>query len=138
MRPHGKPSELESRRLQGIQLYELGWAQVDIAEELKVVGSTVSKWVRAYKSAGIEGIKAKPASGRPPKLSEKNKKALVPMLIKGAKSQGFPNDLWTCPRIARLIREKFKVEYHVDHIPRLMRSLGFSPSEASEKGRRAG
>jgi hypothetical protein len=48
-------------------------------------------------------------------------------LLAGAQSQGFATELWTCPRVRVLIAERYGVEYHVDHIPRLLRSLGFSP-----------
>lgn len=130
MRPPGKPSVLEARRRRFIQLHRLGWSQTDIAEELHVVPSTVSKWTALYKRYGEEGLKSKPAPGRPAKLNGKQKKMLVALLLKGAKACGFPTDLWTCPRIVRLIRQNMSVQYHVDHIPRLMRSLGFSPSEA--------
>jgi transposase len=57
---------------------------------------------------------------------------LVNQLLKGATAHGFATDLWTCPRIARFIRQRYRVRYHVDHIPKLMASLGFSPSEAPE------
>jgi len=54
----------------------------------------------------------------------------VACLLKGASAFGFAADLWTCPRIAQLIEKRYRVHYHVDAIPRLMASLGFSPSEA--------
>jgi transposase len=136
MRPHGKPSELEKRRLRFVELHQLGWSQTDIADEIGATQSTVSKWVAIYKKHGVAGLKAKPSSGRPPKLSLQQKQMLVDLLIKGARASGFPTDLWTCPRIAKLIRQKTDVKYHVDYIPRLMRSLGFSPSEASQKSGR--
>jgi transposase len=62
---------------------------------------------------------------------------LVACLLKGATALGFGTDLWTCPRIARLIQERYGVHYHVDAIPRLMAGLGFSPSETRVSSRRA-
>jgi transposase len=35
--------------------------------------------------------------------------------------------LWTCRRIVDLIRERFHVVYHPDHVGRLLRACGFSP-----------
>jgi transposase len=51
---------------------------------------------------------------------------LAARLLKGAKANGFSTDLWTCSRIAELIERRYGVRYHVDHIPRLMASLGWS------------
>jgi transposase len=50
---------------------------------------------------------------------------------------GFSTNLWTCPRIAQTIAARFGVRYHVDYLPRLLRTLGFScqkpESTASER-----
>jgi transposase len=54
-------------------------------------------------------------------------------LLKGAKAAGFPTDLWTCPRVAQLIRESFSVTYHVDHVGRLLRDLGWSPQKPQRR-----
>jgi transposase len=71
-------------------------------------------------------LAAKPASGRPSKLNGRQRRSLARSLVKGALASGFGTELWTCPRIAELVRREFRVHYHVDHIPRLLASLGFS------------
>jgi transposase len=48
-------------------------------------------------------------------------------LLKGAQAAGFDTDLWTCPRVAELVQRRFGVEYHVDHVGRLLHDLGWSP-----------
>ncbi len=35
--------------------------------------------------------------------------------------------MWTCPRIAQVIRWEFGVSYHKDHVSRLMKELGWTP-----------
>jgi transposase len=64
--------------------------------------------------------------GRPPKLSAKEKERLVHWLLQGALAHGYSTELWTCDRIATLIRKEFRVHYHRDHVGRLMRQLGWS------------
>jgi transposase len=54
-------------------------------------------------------------------------------LLKGAQAAGFPTDLWTCPRVARLISSLFGVTYHVDHIGRLLHMLGWSPQKPERR-----
>jgi transposase len=52
---------------------------------------------------------------------------LARRLLAGPQANGYPTDLWTCPRIAELIRQQYGVRYHVDSIGRLLRRLDFSP-----------
>ncbi len=88
---------------------------------------SVRRWKAAYREKGPQALKAKPAPGRPPKLTHNEKQELEELLLQGAEAAGFDTDLWTCPRVARVIRKHFGVRYHVDHIGRLLRSLGWSP-----------
>ena len=39
----------------------------------------------------------------------------------------FATDVWTCPRV--VIARRFGVQYHVDHLSRLLRALGWSPQK---------
>ena len=36
----------------------------------------------------------------------------IPLLLKGARAHGFPNELWTLKRIAAVIHGHFGVRYH--------------------------
>jgi transposase len=72
-------------------------------------------------------------------LSKRDSEKLGKILIKGAVKAGFPNELWTSKRVLTVIKSEFDVSYHANHLPRLLRSLGFSPQrpqrEAAEKDR---
>ncbi len=133
MRPYGSPEALERRRFQAIDLLEDGLQPVEVARKLKVDRRSVRRWKAAFYNHGAEAIKAKPCSGRPAKLDKQSKKDLEKRLLKGAKAAGFETDLWTCPRIAKLIQSNFGVQYHVDHIGRLLHSLGWSPQKPQRK-----
>jgi len=56
-----------------------------------------------------------------------HKRRLEALLLKGPQAAGFDTDLWTCPRVAELVQRRFGVEYHVDHVGRLLHDLGWSP-----------
>jgi len=133
MRPHGSPEELERRRARAIDLIEDGYGPVEVAWMVGVTRRSVRRWKAAYRRQGGNGIRAKPASGRPPKLDGAARKRLERALLKGARAAGFPTDLWTCPRVARLIRTRFGVSYHVDHLGRLLRSLDWSPQRPERR-----
>jgi len=96
---------------------------------LKTTPQSVCRWLREYRHNGAAGLAAKPVPGRPSKLNARRRRALTGCLLKGAEAFGFATNLWTCPRIAQLIEQRYGVHYHVDAIGRLMASLGFSPSE---------
>ncbi len=135
MRPLGSPEQLERRRKKALQLLKKGEAPVDVARKLGVDRRSVRRWRARYERAGWEGLAAKPTPGRPARLDEKAKAKLERLLLKGARALNFPTDLWTCPRIARVIWREFRVRYHVDHIGRLLRSMGWSPQKPERRAR---
>lgn len=59
-------------------------------------------------------------------LSPAQERALLEMLAQGAVHHGFPNEVWTAKRIAKLIRRHFGVQYHFKSIPALLARLGWS------------
>ncbi len=135
MRPFGSPTQLEHRRQQAAILFDKGITPVVIARKLKVDRRSVRRWKANYRKQGAKGLKAKPAPGRPPRINARGKIKLEQALLLGAKHAGFPTDLWTCPRVAALIRKTFRVAYHNHHIPRLLRSLGWSPQKPERLAR---
>lgn len=127
MRPQGSPTELERRRLRAIELLERGLQPHVVAERLGVDRRSVRRWNRAYRRQGWEGLKAQPASGRPPKLTAQQRRRLVRWILKGPEAFGFRTALWTCQRIVQLIRDRWGVTYHPDHVGRLLRACGLTP-----------
>ena len=139
MRPSGSPEVLESRRLRAIGLLEQGLPPVEVARRLGVDRRSVRRWKALHRRAGPSGLRAQRATGRPPKLAHRQRCRLEKILLRGAQAAGFATELWTCPRIARVIRERFAVHYHVDHVCRLLRAMGWTvqrpvriPSERNE------
>lgn len=129
MRPRGSPQELQHRRLRAISLLQEGYMPVDVAKMVGVDRRSVRRWKSAYLKEGEKGIQAKPASGRPCKLSKEEREKLQEVLLKGAKSAGFDTDLWTCRRVAQVIKNLFGVKYHPHHVSKLLHSLGWSPQK---------
>ena len=58
---------------------------------------------------------------------------LVRILLKGALSRGYQTELWTTARIAEVIDEVFGVQYHRDHVGRLMHRLGWSSQKPERR-----
>jgi transposase len=133
MRPAGTQAILEARRLQAIKLLDQGLSPVEVSRIIGVDRRSVRRWKSSYRQKGAAAIKARPVAGRPARLDAGKRKLLNRYLLKGAMKAGFSTDLWTCPRIAKLITDQFGIIYHVDHICRLMRSLGWSPQKPERR-----
>jgi transposase len=135
MRPSGTAKELERRRLQAVALLRKGLPPVEVARRVGVDRRSVRRWRAAHERRGRHGLVAKPAPGRPVKLVAAARSKLEQLLLRGAQACGFATDLWTCPRIAAVIRREFSVSYHVDHIGRLLHSMGWTPQKPERRAR---
>jgi len=71
-------------------------------------------------------LAARPAPGRPPKLTPRQRARLPQLLRQGATAFGFATDLWTTGRIAAVIRQEFGVVLHRAHVGRVLAALGWS------------
>ena len=108
------------------QLLQKEMGVSEIARLLGVSKASVSGWKGKLAKRGIEALKAKPHPGRKPWLSKRQKEQLVKLLLRGARQAGYANDLWTCPRVAELISQRFGVEYHPAYMWSLLRSFGWT------------
>ena len=134
MRPLGKADQLEKRRREAVRLVlEEGFSAAEVAKKFKVGVRAVHWWLQWQRGDGERGIEARKASGRPPLLNAKQRQTLRALLLKGASAAGFDTDLWTCPRVKEIIRRRFGIAYHVDHICRLLHVLGFTPQKPKRK-----
>lgn len=135
MRPQGSPAELEQRRLRAIALLRRDIPVHVVAERLGVDRRSVRRWKRAHRRLGRAGLRARPASGRPPKLSAAQRRRLARLVVAGPEAAGYRTSLWTCRRIVDLIQHHFAVVYHPDHVGRLLRACGFSPQRPQPRAK---
>jgi transposase len=82
------------------------------------------------------GLHTKPATGPKPGLSDYHLRKLERLLLQGAKKHGWPNQLWTASRVARLIRERFGISYHPEHVRKILKQrLGWTSQKPKRKAR---
>ena len=135
MRPKGSAAELEVRRRRAVDLLQDGRTLTEVARTVGADRSSVKRWKRAIKTGGPAALAAKPHPGRPSKLTVEQKHLLAAIVRQGARAAGFRNELWTCRRVAHVVRERFGVEYHCDHVGRLLHALGFTPQKPERRAR---
>jgi transposase len=64
------------KRLQSVKLNAKGHSISQISQLLDVHYNSVYNWVTQYEKEGIEGLKDRPISGRPPTLTETDKQQI--------------------------------------------------------------
>jgi transposase len=134
MRPKGTAAELERRRRRAVELVEQGESPTVVARILGVRTASVHRWRRLARRP--HGLDARPVPGPTPGLSDYHLRKLERFLLQGAKKHGWPNDLWTADRVARLIRERLGVSYHPEHVRKILkRRLGWTSQKPKRKAR---
>lgn len=126
MRPKGSAEVLEARRHRAMRLLRERWSLQEVARRIGCAASSVMRWRDTVRRGGPRALRVRSAPGRPPKLSARQRQALVRLLVQGAEAHGDRTELWTTARIAELIRRRFGVSYHRDHVGRLLHQLGWS------------
>ena len=133
MRPKGSAAELEARRRQAVALLQDGKSNTEVARLVGADLSSVKRWKRAVAAGGLTALAAKPNRGRPPKLSPAQRQELAEILRAGPLAAGFRTNLWTCRRVAEVVRQRFGVEYHPDHVGRILHALGFTQQKPQRR-----
>lgn len=111
-----------------------GESPTTIAEVLGVHVSSVHRWRRMARSP--QGLAAVPQTGHLPRLGEEQLPRLEALLLKGAKHHGWPNDLWTASRVARLIKDHFGIDYHPEHVRKVLKGrLNWTSQRPRRKAR---
>ena len=127
----------EGRRLRAFELKQQGWSQQRIAEALGVSKGAVSQWMKRARDGGggPQALKRRPAPGATPRLSEDQRARLPELLERGAEAHGFRGEVWTCERVAIVIRKEFGVSYHPAHVSRIVRALGLLSLQKPQRRR---
>ncbi len=117
----------EWRRIRALEMHLENWMNSDIAVALGVSPAAVSKWLSIADREGAEALRSRTCHGRPSKLPLAQMRQIPEFLWHGAEAYGFRGDVWTCGRVAEVLREEFGVVYHPGHVSRLLKQLGWTP-----------
>ena len=84
------------------------------------------RWQAAWQAGGLAALKKAAQPGRPSRLTAEQLQELQILLKQGPSAQGVATDLWTAQRVAHIIHTRFGIQYHPDHVCRLLGQLGWS------------
>jgi putative transposase len=95
-----------------------GMIPARVAKELHRSRTWASDWLARYDKEGVDGLRGKPKTGRPPKLSEEIALRIRKILIQS--KQG-----WTTKQVEDMVAREGRIKYHYTHIYRLLHKWGF-------------
>ena len=131
MKREEEAKQAERRRLKGGRLLLKGVTQAEVARRCAVSRPTVLDWKRRLEQGGLQALR-NGTRGRPARLDEQMRTRLAELMVAGARSQGYATELWTLPRIAKLIEEHFGHSFSISQVSRLLAAMGWS-SQKPEK-----
>jgi transposase len=118
---------LEALRLRGVQRVQDGEHPEDVARMFGVARGVVYRWLADYRRGGWGALKAKPISGRPPKLDAKKLQWVYDTItLKNPLQMKFKFALWTREMVVKVIKDKFGVKLSANSVGRLLAQLGIT------------
>jgi putative transposase len=112
--------------MEAAQLLAKGVHPAEVARCLGVSRQSASVWLRTWEEEGKRGLKQAARAGRPRRLTDQELKVVERALRRGPGAYGWSTQLWTLERVADVIAMEIGVRYHVGHVWRILRQLGWS------------
>jgi transposase len=128
--------EMKRRRVKGVRLLQKGERPAEVARQTGVSRQSVMRWERALASKGFAQLSQVGQRGRPRRLSEEQLTELARCLKQGAIAAGYATEIWTLPRIAALITERFGVRLARSSVWNVLREqMGWSVQRPARQAR---
>lgn len=94
-----------------------GMGQNHAARELHALSSWASNWISRFEEEGIEGLRTRGRSGRPPEIEHDAMARIARRVLSNENG-------WTVREVRELIRKDAKVTYTERHVYRLLHTWG--------------
>lgn len=124
---------MEQRRLKAARYFEEGKSASEVAKLLGVRRQSAHAWLQAWRKTGVKGLASKGPAGPKARLSGKQKAALMKAIVAGPKAHGHPTEVWTLPRVAKLIEQQTGEHYHSGHVWWILREMGLSGQQPTRR-----
>lgn len=98
----------------------------EIASVVNKPKTTIHDWLKRFQVSGLEMAYDLKKSGRPAKLTKKQKQKLEKIIEESPEKQGLPFVLWTTSLVQYIIHKLFDIVYKIRNIEYLVKELGFS------------
>lgn len=132
-----KSEAQEELRRQAIKMLQRGMKQQEVADQIEVSRRAVGIWWRAFEKSGWSALK-KRKRGRPSgvhgKLTEAQEREIQKIITDKTPDQlKMKFALWSRDAVRTLIRERYAIEFTLQHIGGLLKRWGFTPQRPLKK-----
>lgn len=127
---------LEAIRLMAVERVREGEPPADVIAAYGFNRTTIYKWLKALSSSsdGMEGLRSRPATGRPPTLTAAQEQQVFRWVNgRDPRQYGLDFGLWTRAIVAELIRTKLGHDLGLTAVGRLLAKLGLTPQKPLQR-----
>lgn len=100
-----------------------------------VTAGAVSQWKKAYQTKGPKGMATRRHPGPTPRLSQRERKQLQRILLKGPRQQGYRTEWWTLARVAEVIERRLGVSYDPSSVWHISRKMDWRCQKPERRAR---
>ena len=118
-----------------LELLDAGEKPAAIARKLKTTCQSVCRWRDAARAGGAKALRSAGRLGRKPKMSEAHLEAVTAALVRGPRANGVAADLWTLPRVAKVIQRICGVRYGASGVWYVLGRLGWSAQRPARQAK---
>lgn len=119
------PDARYDHRLHGVLLVAQGMSCRKVAQALGDSPRTVENWVHRFEEGGFGGLSDGERTGRPRRLSTKDREKVESALRRSPADYNLPAQLWDGPLLSVYLQKHLGVTLKVRQCQRLFRQLGF-------------
>ena len=125
---------LEEIRIRAVKRVEAGESPEVVIKALGLSRPRIYEWIAKYREGGIEALRMRKASGKPPKLAGHQLKKIYRLVVgKDPRQLKFEFALWTRGMVRELIKRQFNVRLSEVSVGRLLKKLGLSPQRPQRR-----
>jgi transposase len=117
---------LERRRMKAARFFARGMQPAEVARRCRVSCQSATRWLASWKKGGLTALKKAPRAGRPPRLSPDNLQKLKVILKQSRDVPKRNGGTLSASGVAALIKNRFGVQYHPDHVCRILGQMGWT------------
>lgn len=121
------PIAAERTRCHIVLLSHQGLTPPAIAALVRVDPVTVHRTIRRYEAEGLPGLRDRPRSGRPRKVTPAWERQLLRLIETDPHRVGVPRTAWTAPALATYLAQQTGIHVHEDRVRHYLRQHDYVP-----------
>jgi transposase len=117
-------------RLLGVANALAGMSREQAARQAGMDRQTLRDWVIRFNAEGVDGLRDRPKSGRPPWLDQGQMAAFKALVLRGPDPERDGVSTWRAKDLCRIVEQRFGVVYSENGMLRLLHDLDLSWQKA--------